>query len=822
MSRKVMFNGALLVRPGAATKVDATAFNNVVLEGISTLALVGEADDGEPRVVKSWTSALAIRSYYRSGTLVDAAGIAKSPANDPRVPGGPTRFLTYKVNNSTQAYAMLTKAALATAAEHQFTEAGPYQVNAGDVFNYETDSSGGAQNITFAGTQAVRTGSSAMSFPGDTPSASDALVIRANDGGYQTVVFAGTESSLALVIAAINAVASGFYAQDGGSGELEFVSTQFGTGSKIEVVGSLSTAALLTKLKHSNGSTSGTGDAVNLAEMTAAELKTKFDATTHMVLDTTTSPPTLKSATVGASGQLIISASSPTALLLTLGATAGTYNGTASAGIANTIKLLHKRYGVLTNNAYAMLTEPSAGLRKITLGWSIDGVTTVESSPNLCGTPKLTVRYVGAGSACTMTLTETQLTTSVTGGPGGENLSLAFASYETLADLVDAINAAASGAYSATLLIANGASYSPSKLDWVTAVDVKTSTYSVYAKVSDIVDWVNDNSDIYTAIRQATGSEVPDVISGKLYATGGTLGTSDNSIWATNALVALSAYRAPQLVPLVSEDPSASVGTYTRASVFAAFAEHARVQSSTAGKNETQVWLGYKANKADLITEARTLNSEHVCLAAARPYVLAGRSQTLQYLPEWAAAVSYAAMRCGSVPGEPLTWKYLNWRGMETEWDQTEEGAIEELILAGVMLALPDAATGGYKIEKGITTYNKDENDAYIEEQLVQIWKSLSYDLRNAVERYIIGTRGTTARLSEVLSKIAQVFRLYGPEEFGGTDQLVDYSDLFVTLGADPDPADVLRFGGNATPVPGVNFALGTVVLLPARIAVTA
>src|SRR5215471_16773042 len=49
--------------------------------------------------------------------------------------------------------------------------------------------------------------------------------------------------------------------------------------------------------------------------------------------------------------------------------------------------------------------------------------------------PALLIHYVGAGSAATMTVTNTALTTTVTGGPGGQNLNIDFtaATTDTLA-----------------------------------------------------------------------------------------------------------------------------------------------------------------------------------------------------------------------------------------------------------------------------------------------------------------------------------------------------------------------------------------------------
>jgi hypothetical protein len=103
MSQRVLFNGAVLVRPGAATKIDASQFENIALGGLSTVGLIGEAVGGQPRTVQVFTTAAAVKAFYKSGDLVQAARMVADPANDPRLPTGAQAIVCYKINNSTQA-----------------------------------------------------------------------------------------------------------------------------------------------------------------------------------------------------------------------------------------------------------------------------------------------------------------------------------------------------------------------------------------------------------------------------------------------------------------------------------------------------------------------------------------------------------------------------------------------------------------------------------------------------------------------------------------------------------------------------------------------
>ena len=88
-----------------------------------------------------------------------------------------------------------------------------------------------------------------------------------------------------------------------------------------------------------------------------------------------------------------------------------------------------------------------------------------------------TIRYTGTGTAATMTIAGNMLTTTVTGGPGGENLSLnlASASYNTMSKLWSTI-AGKSGYTAVADVNAKGAAHSITLAD-VTAQDIKTAGY---------------------------------------------------------------------------------------------------------------------------------------------------------------------------------------------------------------------------------------------------------------------------------------------------------------------------------------------------------
>ncbi len=601
MTTQVLFNGQTIVRPGAYTQIDASQFQNTVLQGLGIVGLIGEADQGQPRVPLSFFSPIDVRRSYVSGDLVEAAAMVADPSNDPRIPAGAQQIVCYKVNSSTKSTAT------------------------GAPFTFTSRQWGISQNsITVA---------IAVSAPG--------FVVTIN----------------------------------------------------------------------------------NLDEF---------------------------------------------------------------------------------------------------------GAVVSEVSPVVGGTGKFTIQYTGAGSAATMTINATSLTTTVT-GDAPANLSLTLADYPTLAQLIQAI--AATGKYTCSSLVTNSSSFSSSQLDGVTAVDIKTTLTTVSAKNADIANWINANSSNITATFTAGAV----AFTGPLAATqltGGTRGTSANTDWS-NGFTALQNIRVNQTIPLASADAVAAQGTFTIASILAALTAYARLASSTAGQNEVQAWAGVSQTKTNLITTANTQNSEHLVLfgeRSQRPTSVAGQTYVggalLQYtsgqvifFPEWATACIAAGMRAGAPLGEPITWKFGNVTGVSSDasWSEQSNSDVVLLELNGVTV-LNTVRGKGFRFDKVITTYTKSNNDAYTEETIVQIWKLVAFNLRQALQDAFVGRGGSVQRVSTVPGVVASVMQ---PLKDAGaiTDSIVSGTRLNAWRNVSWSlSGDQLTVGVTVTPTPGINFVLTTIVLVPAQI----
>lgn len=595
MSRQVLFNGAVLTRPGAYTKVDASQFNNVALTGLGIVGLIGDADGGQPRVTQVFTDAASVKSTYRSGDLVEAAQMLADPGNDDLIPAGAATIVCYKTNLSTQS--TLT------------------------------------HNVAF--------------------------LFSSRDWGLHT-------TSIQVAITT--------------------------TGGNLRVV-----------------------------------QVTGLDSFGNLITE----------------------------------------------------------------------TSPEFG------------------DPTKYG--KLVIQYVGAGSACTLSTTATQLTTTVTAGPGGENLAITFANYASLADIIFFIDGLA--AYTCTSLITNAASFDASNLDSVTAIDIRTAPTTLMANNFDLSDWLNNNSSLISCTL-TKGQTGPRTVLAKTALAGGTRGTSANADWTT-ALTAIGGVRVNQLVTLASVDAVAAVGTYTIAAINVGLQSHCQLMSATAGKSERQGWASFQGTKANLILAAQALNSEHVCISSQKLTRQSAVTSNLTVFPEWSFAVVMAGMRAGAPLGEPLTHKLIKASAMtnDASWSTSNTQDIIDLLLNGIILAT-NVQGEGFRIEKGITTYTKSNNDAFVEETIVQNWKYIAYTWRTNLESRYTGRPMDVGTVKTVKPFSATI--LNGLRDQGViTDSIVNgvqspgYSNIQVTASG-----DVLSVSGQVSPTSGINFILNTAVLVPAQFSI--
>lgn len=98
----VFFGGRFLVAPTVASRVDDSALVNPNPAGAFGLALVGQAEGGEPGVALKFSDPTRARQVLRTGKLLDALERAMHPSNDSDFPGAGT-VTAVRVNPATKA-----------------------------------------------------------------------------------------------------------------------------------------------------------------------------------------------------------------------------------------------------------------------------------------------------------------------------------------------------------------------------------------------------------------------------------------------------------------------------------------------------------------------------------------------------------------------------------------------------------------------------------------------------------------------------------------------------------------------------------------------
>lgn len=486
---------------------------------------------------------------------------------------------------------------------------------------------------------------------------------------------------------------------------------------------------------------------------------------------------------------------------------------------SNAILFQSVSYGDSTNLlSVAFATGPTTG-RMLTVRDKSSATAVTEISPELGATGKLVIQYTGAGASALLTITPTTLT--ITTGVAADDISINFGAVTNLKDVISTI--AAKSVYTITTLIASADSFNPANLDYVNATNVKVAPTTLYSRNFDVTDWVNSNSQLILATRSAgafpIGASWPDTFV-ETALTGGTRGTSSNTTWV-NSLALLGTINVQQVIPLASRDGSVfGLGdTYTFASIAAATEAHARALSGTLGRSERQAWIGGALSKSALISQAIALNSEHACLSGQQAQFLR-LDGSISYGEEYFFAVLLAGMRAGAPLGEPLTWKFPNCISVKTRdgsWDPDNDTDSADLINNGIIYAR-NVPQKGVRIERGLTTFLKFENDAFTEESIVQGWKNISRELRAGLEDKFVGTRGLLRNVSNVIPTAFSILEKLR-DEGQITDSVVNgtvtpgFGNFKLTFSN-----GVLRYSVEVSPVPGINWILNDLFLVPTTI----
>ena len=330
--------------------------------------------------------------------------------------------------------------------------------------------------------------------------------------------------------------------------------------------------------------------------------------------------------------------------------------------------------------------------------------------------PSFKILYTGSGSAATLVITKTGLTTSVTGGSGTDNLSLEFTSFETIGDLVGYINDQAN--YSCTI-VADDPTQLTTHLDSVAAQNIKTE-YTAKSDLQAIIDELNKIYLVGSAefVSAAVSREIPDLDSDFVYFSGGTNGTSTVADYSDS-------------IDMLENEDIQMIGTpSTDKSVHILIRNHCIAMCSVEGRKERMFTVGGALGESvdQAITRAKNLGTK--CGSLAYPGIYTYNPLDMSK-KKFSSPAMYAAKLIGQEAAlalnEPSTNKSVDILAWEKD---LKRGDLVQLIKAGV--------TAGGKSQdnrlatiRSLTTHQGDELQC-CERSMMRESLYMARDLRNA------------------------------------------------------------------------------------------
>lgn len=483
------------------------------------------------------------------------------------------------------------------------------------------------------------------------------------------------------------------------------------------------------------------------------------------------------------------------------------------------IVLKDRAWGAAGNQiAVTIAAGSTANQKTITISKNNDTEALGENS----AVAQLSLEYTGAGSVCALSISAGKvLTTTCTGAPG-DDLSVNLSDF-TVAELANFLNNQTN--YTAVLLnTQSGSVRQATDLDKVDVADILNSASSLYRLQKEIVELINQNSELVEASLASPQNEgVPANITSESM-TGGAKGASVNSDFSTGLSKSLGeVYEVA--VPCISQDATADIllgqtdsgSTYTIASVLAALSSHLILRGNTKNRREAQGFAGFRSTtKATWYAQAQSLASFRVQLAG-QDVLFLGVDGNLSWKQPHVMAALMAGARLGSDVGEPLTYKYINIAGAghavnpETGIEAGDFDPIVDVdtaIDAGVTF-VERPSSGGFRVVVDNTTYGADENFVFNRGSVIEAADFVAKTLRQQTEAVFIGTKISNGQAASIKTFIRSLLL-----------QLNDPSNQIITSSDDApngfkEESFVVTINGNTArvqveikPVQGLDFIL--------------
>lgn len=752
MAQSFTTDQGTLIIPGAYSTYKVQTSNS----GLSTsgvLMLVGEADAGPDHTQEEDLEANSfgpdqeaeVVAKYRSGPLVDAFRAATAPANDPNLPGAPTRIILVKTNVSAKAQVALTAN--------------------GAVYAYILDASAGSLGNQIQvklegkrGETKPRTGPMVVAAPLGEDTASAKIIVNGENKG--TVVL-DADSTPATFKAAVDDLAG--VEASGGEDRLAHPAT----GAKISITSITDDSVQIDTDAANQWSTVKkvyAGDTLVIGESSQIAGADKKNVGTYVVTEATAlslkakklnnlaeATQTVTQVTVGAAAADNMAVYSPVEVTLEGNDPVnGVGKSLEIAAIGSSMELClfgtdGAPVGWLSKDGSPQMivstSERSATLRA---SRAADGV---EQETSFGGEIALRIGYKGLSASLTVGNGMLQ----VQAADPNHSFVVELKDFATIGDLAKDI--AARPMFKAAAGNGVAAQWPATALDAVATGcasqhgamtgRIKADAYRMHRKVSEEMSLVvmrnaqNKNAPAATGIPAAQG---PKALSG------GSKG-STSSANVSAAIDALEKVQGNFLVPLFSRDAAEdiadgltdSLSSYEVAAVHAAAKSHVLKMSTLKRRRNRQAFLSKKGSFSDAREAAADLAAFRCALTFQDVKALASDGSVKQFQP-WMGAVVAAGMQAAGFY-KSIVHKTANISGAlqaARDFDDRSDTDLEDALLSG-LLPLQRAETGGFRWVSDQTTYGKDSNFVFNSIQSVYAADIIAMTTAQRMERAFVG-----------------------------------------------------------------------------------
>lgn len=837
MSRSVTFNGITRYKPGGITHINAENLNQVLQSPNSIVAIIGEAEGGEPHSIISMDDPSRAGSILREGPLVDAARLAFQASADPRVPGGASRVYLYKTNDSTKAVLNLASApaeqvvsSTATGGSSTTVVDSALTAPDGQWVGYHLvlrpfSATAEVRQIT-GYVQSTTTITVDSAFASD-PTASDAYLIYRPE--VEALDSVDSVTSTSTVLAANDLT----FVDDEHNGRWVYIVASPSLSYFRQIVDTTAAGSLLT-VSPALPTAPAAGTFFQVLPNSIRLASKDWGAhTNNLLVDIDPgSAPGSKVITTTFEGQEEISPSVGGRVLVSVlyrGGSSVVDDTVAAGSTASVVNLTtgaltpgdHVGQQVLIGDDWTVIQSNTASA--LTLDPPLSEAPTTGDAVSIRSLTAGVVEVLGASGKAT------SLSTTLT-GVVGDDLSITFPAGQTLRQLVSAINTNTN--YLATVHPGiNPDTNLAEELDFNISRSVLVSANIAQEGLSrdaqDVVDWFNQFSQWVEAERADdvsvyAGSGAPNATITAAQFSGGSRGVSSNSSFQAG-FDELLRFRVNSVIPLVDQD-LANEGfgsTATWASVAAQLTDHVATARGTAQDKagERGGFIGRRGNLSQIIAAANSINDYDVQLVAQNPVVLSPLGELQEQGPR-SMAVMAASMRAGMPEvAEPLTHKYLRTSGVtqDPSWDPGDVSDANDLIRNGVLFT--ETIDGrGTRWVRDITTWVVDDNLAWSEGSVRDAVRYVSFDLRERLVERFTGRKAKPATINNVKEYAATILEEHRSQSIivDGTDPSTgEFVRAWHNLKIYTD-GDILRLTVGICPVLGINFQLNDLYLFQA------